>query len=233
MNLSGKIVVLTGSSRGLGAALHRELELRGSIVIGASLSSELTQVDVRREEDVRQLVSGVLSEHGRIDVLINNAGWSPAVKSLEELTETEFGRCMDTNVKGAFNAMKAVLPSMKERNEGIIVNICSRAASRAHPGLTAYSAAKYAQRALTQGLARELAEAGSAVRCLSVSPGGIATDMREELFGSDDRAKQQTPEAVAALIANLLEGNPSVPPGADVHIVKSAITAVLPMDERR
>lgn len=231
MKLQGKVAVITGSSRGLGGALMNELRSRGVTVIGCGLHSDEYPMDVRSENEVYTVVDDVIKKNGHIDILIHNAGWSPAVKSLEEIHDDEFKQCMDTNVKGAFYMMKAVLPNMKEKNSGCIITICSRAGSRAHPGLTVYSAAKYAERAITQGLARELQEAGTAIRCMSISPGGMATDMREELFGEEDRAKQQTPTVVASLIANILEDTLHIPHGADVHIVRGAIATIKPMDD--
>lgn len=231
MILQGKVAMITGTGRGLGAALMNELRSRGVTVIGCGLHSDEYPVDVRSENKVHTIVDDVIKKNGHIDILIHNAGWSPRVKSLETVTNDEFSQCMDTNVKGAFTMMKAVLPSMKKRNSGCIITICSRAGSRAHPGLTVYSAAKYAERALTQGLARELQEAGTAIRCMSISPGGIATDMREELFGEEDRAKQQSPAVVALLIADVIEDTPRIPHGADVHIVRGAIATIKPMDD--
>lgn len=236
MNLKNRIVVITGTSRGLGHALKEELKARGAIVAGCSLqesdTKESVKADVRHAADVQAFIQDVLQKHGHIDVLINNAGWSPPVKLLETVTEAEFKQCVDVNVLGFFHMIHAVLPPMKERNEGTIITVCSRAGSRAHPGLTVYSAAKYAQRALIQGLARELTEEKSAVHCFSISPGGINTTMREELFGSEDSARQQSPEKVASLIADLLEGTPSVDHGSDVQIVRGVIERIAPMDDR-
>ena len=234
MDWNGRIVVITGVSRGLGRAFADECTKRGATVVGCSLEggNGSRTLDLRDHASVLEFVGSVEKEHGRIDVLINNAGWSPALKPLQDVTEEEFDRCMDTNVKGPFVLIKAAISLLQKSADALIVNVCSRAGSRAHPGLATYSTSKFALRGLTQALARELAEAGALVRCVSVSPGGIDTAMRQELFGKEESGTQQSPETVATLVCDALEQD-RIPNGADAFVVRGEITEVVPMDVRR
>jgi NAD(P)-dependent dehydrogenase (short-subunit alcohol dehydrogenase family) len=230
MQLQGSVAVVTGGSRGIGQAIVEALRKEGATVVACAHSGgDLPSVDVQDPAAVRKFIENVLGEHGRIDVLINNAGWAEEMGSLESVTDDAYQHSMRTNVDGVFHFLRAVLPLMKKRGSGSILNIASKAGSRPHPQLPVYSAAKAAVLAFTQAVARELMEAKSAVQCLSVSPGGVGTDMREKLFGKADREKQQTPEQVAAIVVAILREDIQVPSGADVKVVKGEVQEITPM----
>jgi NAD(P)-dependent dehydrogenase (short-subunit alcohol dehydrogenase family) len=238
MDLTGQVVIVTGGSRGIGAAIAAALMKRGAKVIAGSLSEpketiegvQYEVLDVRDEKAFQKLVKKIMKEHGKIDLLVNNAGAAGSMKPLEDVTEEEYESQFQTNVLGVFHGIQAVLPHMKKQGSGTIVTIASRAGSRPHPRLSVYSASKAAAIALMQGLAKELEDEGSAIKVFTVSPGGVNTFMREELFGKEDSEKQQSPERVAELFVEALDGTLDVRPGSDVKISRGEVTEVTPMN---
>jgi len=231
MDLSGKVIVITGATRGLGAALVQRLQLFGATVVGCALHGDparsIQPVDVQDAIAVQAFLQGVLTEHGHIDVLINNAGYAGALMPLEDVSLEDYEKQMRTNVDGVFFMLQQTVAAMKKQKSGTILTIGSRAGRRAHPGLAVYSATKAAVCALTQALARELEEDGTGVRCIVISPGGIDTDMRKQLFGEEDSRRQQSADRVAELITGILTEDIPVPNGADVGIVRGEIEGVL------
>jgi 3-oxoacyl-[acyl-carrier protein] reductase len=223
---STSVAIVTGGSRGLGHALVQALRSAGVQVEAPTR----TTVDVRDGAQVHAFVADVLHRHGHIDILINNAGWSEGLSSLEDIPEDVMNRCIDTNVKGVFHCLHAVFPIMKKQKNGFILTICSRAATRAHPLLPVYSASKFAVRGLTQAVARLCKEENLPIHCLSISPGGIDTEMRAAMFGEEDSRQQQTPMAVATIILRYLQGDLDIPDGSDVQIVQGQIDRIIPLD---
>lgn len=226
MELTQSVAVVTGGSRGLGKAIVEALRAEGMIVEAPAQEA----VDVRSFTSVHTWISDVYARRGRIDILVNNAGWAEPPALLEDVSEEDFDRCMDTNVKGIYNVLHAALPLMKKQKKGLIINIASRAGNRAHPTLSIYSASKFAVRGITQAVARECSEAGSFVTCISVSPGGINTHMRTMLFGKENSDRQQKPEVVAALIVRYLRGDVDFSNGSDVQIVDRVVTKITTLD---
>ncbi|MHB8234676.1 MAG: SDR family NAD(P)-dependent oxidoreductase, partial [Solirubrobacteraceae bacterium] len=137
------------------------------------------------------VVEWALEAHGRVDVLLNNAGVFLAAPIAETSIE-DFRRVMDVNVLGTFLGMRAVSSAMSERQAGSIVNVSSLAGLTGGPYLTAYAASKWAVRGMTKVLAKELARSG--VRVNSLHPGQIDTDMNA-------RQRERTPELIDKLIA--------------------------------
>ena len=184
-----RVVCITGASRGLGAALARAFHRAGaSLVLGARDAARLTEVaqecggaiallcDVRRAEDVERLVNTALERFGRLDVMINNAGvavYSPFL----ETREVDLDEMLATNVKGTYLGCQAALRVMKERREGLIVNISSISGARHLVNESAYGASKWAVQGLTGVLQQEAAKHG--VRVTSVVAGGIDTPFWE------------------------------------------------------
>lgn len=231
MDISGTVTVVTGASRGIGKAIFDELSRRGSRVIGCSKSGNdlLAEVDVSSYESLSLFLKSVEEEHGGIDILINNAGVIHDKKPLEELSLHEYKRCMEINLDGVFYGMSAVLPVMKGRNSGVIINIASRGGTRSHPGLSAYCAGKFAVLGLTQAVAKELIDEKSNVRCISVSPGGVDTDMRAEIFGKHDASLQQSPTFIAECVADIIEEKIPVSNGSDVQVLRGETVEIIPM----
>ena len=188
-DLKDKVVLITGGSRGLGLVLAREFASQGArIAICARDINELHRArkdlesqgvevfdavcDVRDENDVRHLIQDVHTRYGRIDILVNNAGVIQA-GPLEAQTRNDFENSMAVHFWGPYNMMKAVLPEMKERGEGRIVNIASIGGKVAVPHLAPYCASKFALVGLSSATQAELAKDG--VRVTTVCPGLMRT----------------------------------------------------------
>lgn len=221
------IAVVTGGSRGIGKAFVDALTTAG-VQVEAPTQADL---DVRNADQVQAFLADVVARNGSIDLLINNAGWAEPVGTLEQLSEEAMNQCVDTNIKGVFHFLHAALPFMKkQKHGGMIINMGSRAGTRAHPGLAVYSATKFAVRGLTQAVARECIEANVPVTTISLSPGGVDTDMRATLFGKENSSRQQKPEVIAQILLQILRGELDVPTGADVIIVGGKVERIAPMD---
>jgi 3alpha(or 20beta)-hydroxysteroid dehydrogenase len=149
--------------------------------------------DVTSEDDWATVAGAALQTHGRIDVLINNAGVFLAA-ALAQTSLADFRRVIDVNMVGVFLGMRAVVQPMSERRMGSIVNVSSVAGLIGSPLLTAYAASKWAGRGMTKVAAKELAQAG--IRVNSVHPGQIDTEMNA-------RQREATPELVDKLIGRI------------------------------
>ncbi len=189
-NLEGKVALITGGSRGIGAAIAKRLALDGANVTitytkGADAAESVVkeieragrkaiaiQADAADADAVKAAVEKTVTTFGRLDILVNNAG-TAVPKRFEETTLEELDRLMDINVRGVFVATQAALKHMK--SGGRIISIGSAVGERAlTPGLVPYSATKGAVKMFTQGLSREVASRGITVN--NVQPGPIDTD---------------------------------------------------------
>ena len=190
-----QVILITGASSGFGKITAQMLSERGHIVYGTSRkpSEDMNQVkmlvvDVTNSFSVCQAVERILSEQGRIDVLINNAGIGIG-GALELATEEEVNIQMNTNFFGVVNMCKAVLPSMRKARKGKIINISSVSGLTGNPGQANYSASKAGVIGLTKSVAKELASRG--VCCNAIAPGFIATEMTQAL--ENDTLKDAIP----------------------------------------
>jgi 3alpha(or 20beta)-hydroxysteroid dehydrogenase len=213
--LDGRVALITGSAGGIGAASARSLAAEGALVLltdtdaaGAErLAGELGEHasarahDVTSEADWHAVADWALETHGRIDVLVNNAGVFLAA-ALAETSLEDFRRVIDVNTVGSFLGMRAVAPSMSERRAGSIINMSSVAGLTGSPYLTAYAASKWAVRGMTKVVARELAQFG--IRVNSLHPGQIDTDMNA-------RQREKTPELIDRLIRGIPLGRIGTP----------------------
>ena len=187
MNLSGSVVAITGASAGIGLAAARAFSREGSLVAVAarrkdrleSLVKEIeaegrkalaVEADVSVEADVHRFVDETVRAFGRIDVMINNAGFGIRGK-VEETPAADFERLMKTNFMGTVYGCQAALRYMRPRNQGVILNVSSIVGHRSLPGGSAYGASKAAQISLTESLRVELR--GTGISAISVHP--IAT----------------------------------------------------------
>jgi NAD(P)-dependent dehydrogenase (short-subunit alcohol dehydrogenase family) len=182
-----RTAIVTGGGRGIGAAVARALTGRGlAVTVFARTRAELESVveargaalavagDVRREEDVARLVADHERVLGPVDVLVNGAG--VLVRGLVEHTSpAAFREVLDVNLTGAFLCARAVVPGMKARRRGRIVNVTSISGTVGTPEASAYNASKWGLVGLTKCLAEELRPHG--VQCVAVSPGSVDTDM--------------------------------------------------------
>jgi 3alpha(or 20beta)-hydroxysteroid dehydrogenase len=205
--LEGRVALITGAAGGIGASTARCMAQEGAALLltdangdGAErLAEELGGAaaarahDVSSEHDWAAVCAWALDLHGRVDVLVNNAGVFLAAP-LADTSPADFRRVLDVNVTGVFLGMRTLAPGMAERGRGSIVNVSSVAGLMGSPYLTAYSASKWAVRGMTKVVAKELARSG--VRVNSVHPGQIDTDM-------NSRQRERTPELIDRLIKGI------------------------------
>jgi 3-oxoacyl-[acyl-carrier protein] reductase len=178
---TGKVAVVTGASRGIGAAVARALHERGASVGLASRSGDdlgleravALPTDVRDRSQVQALVDATAERFGGIDVVVANAGVG-AYGPLTELRPDHLDEMVDTNVKGVLYVAAASVPYLIERGGGDFVSVASEAGRRGLPNEAVYCASKFAQVGFTRALDHELRPHG--IRCTNVCPGGVATD---------------------------------------------------------
>ena len=193
-NIADKVVVITGASSGIGESTARLLAGSGAkVVLGArrtdridALVKDITakggaalgfQADVTKRSEVEALVQGAIHEHGRIDVIVNDAGIMP-IAPMAALKVEEWDRMIDVNIKGLLFGVAAVLPIMQKQKQGHIINMSSVGGFKVWaPGGTVYSATKFAVRAITEGLRME--HKADNIRCTIISPGAVATELPE------------------------------------------------------
>ena len=221
--MKDKVVVITGASSGIGAALaqatgargakpvlvaRREVQLREAAARSGA-DAFVVVADVTRREDVARMRDAALARFGQIDVWVNNAGRG-ITRPVSELTDEDFDEMMLVNVKSALYGMQAVLPHFKQRGSGHIVNVSSMLGRIPFaPQRSAYAAAKHALNSLTANLRMELAGGFPGINVSSVFPGIVATDFglnsRHGGFDSRQATGAQTADEVASVIANLIE----------------------------
>jgi gluconate 5-dehydrogenase len=201
LGFSGRVVWVTGAGRGLGRALALTLAAAGAdLVLSGRTAATLEEVaglieahggkvqglvgSVSDPDDVAATVAAIESAHGRLDVLVNNAGVSPYFKRSEQLGEDELREVLETNLVGAFACARAAFPLLRKGEEPCIVNVSSIHGSRAHGRMLAYAASKGGLEMVTRTLAEEWAEHG--IRVNSLAPGYIKTEMSEGLRDHPD-----------------------------------------------
>jgi NAD(P)-dependent dehydrogenase (short-subunit alcohol dehydrogenase family) len=201
--LRDKVAIVTGSARGIGAAIAALFAAEGAQVVGFDRQPVQTAMngalnltaDVTRPEQVTDAVETTLTRFGRIDVLVNNAGVNVFSDPLE-LTDADWDRCLNVDLKASWIVAKAVLPGMLARGSGNIVNIASVHGHRITPGSFPYPVAKHGLIGLTRALALEYAARG--IRVNSISPGFILTPQAEEWLAAqpDPAQERQRQEAL-------------------------------------
>jgi NADP-dependent 3-hydroxy acid dehydrogenase YdfG len=204
-NVTGKVIVITGASSGMGAASARYLADKGaSVVLGArrserigALAAEIVdgggkavavETDVTSRDDVANLVDTAVATFGRIDVLINNAGLMP-LSPLDRLKVDEWDRMIDVNIKGVLHGIAAALPHMRAQKSGHIINVSSVAGHKLFAGSAVYSATKFAVRALSDGLREEMAPHN--IRTTIISPGAVRTELLDHISEKDVQQANQ------------------------------------------
>ena len=224
-----QVIVITGASAGIGAALAELVGKEGArVVLVARRERELTEVaarvgehalpivaDVTRRADVQRVLRDAIARFGRVDVWVNNAGRGIS-RLVSELTDDDLDDMMRVNVKSALYGMQTVLPHFRERGRGHIINVSSMLGRLPlAPVRSAYGAAKHALNALTANLRMELCEIPE-IHVTSIHPGVVATEFgvnaRHGGFDSRRVPTAQTAEEVAAVIADTIEH-----PRADVY----------------
>jgi len=198
MILDGKVAVITGASRGIGAAVARMLHARGVRLGLASRSGDdlalagvvARQCDVRDLDALTGLCGATADEFGGIDIVVANAGVG-AYGPFLELSREHLDEMLDVNLKGTLYAIRAALPHMLGR-EGDVITLASEAGRRGLPNEAVYCASKFGQVGFTRALDGELREQG--IRCTNICPGGVATD-----FALDD-GRGRTPDVLPGMM---------------------------------
>jgi dihydroanticapsin dehydrogenase len=189
LKLDGKVAIITGASRGIGFETAKTFTENGATVIITSKNSQLLKnaadklkntisisADIRKEEDVKNVVEKTIEKFGKLDILINNAGVFPKIKQMHEISEVEWNDVLDVNLNGPFRFTKFAIPYL-QKTSGVIVNVSSDAGLKAYEGFNAdaYSASKAALIVLTKCWALEYAKNKIRVNC--ICPGVVDTDM--------------------------------------------------------
>jgi 3-oxoacyl-[acyl-carrier protein] reductase len=236
IDLNGKMAVVTGAARGIGYAIAERLLDSGAAVclwdldaVAAEASAKTLSakgrvhsvaVDVTQAESVQAAAQATLKEFGRVDLLVNNAGIAGANKPTWELSPTEWQQVLQIDLFGVYLCCHVLVPGMRERGYGRIVNIASIAGKEGNPNASHYSAAKAGVIALTKSLGKELAKAGVLVNC--ITPAVIETDILKQCSQQHiDYMRSKIPmdrfgqkEEAAALVAWLCSNDCSFSTGA-------------------
>jgi len=238
--LEGKVALVTGAAAGLGLAITHRLLIEGATVVATDIDQAAGQqaitglrrahflpLDVTSEENWLAVMSAIADDNLTPDVLVNNAGIT-TVGSIEEVTYSQFRHELEVDLCGVFLGCKAGVNAMK-RKGGSIINISSSAGLRASANLVAYNAAKAGVTLMTKSIALHCAEKGYRIRCNSVHPGAIHTDIIDKVMAqvSDPKAFYQSivdlhpvghlgkPADVASIVAYLSSDESSFAIGAE------------------
>lgn len=212
--LQGKVVVITGGSRGIGFAIARELLAGGAHVVIAGASDDTAakaarllgdavvavRADVRRYQDVEQLLQTAAERFGGVDAIVNSAGVG-AFEPVATMSLDTWHRVVDTNLTGVFHCCKAALPHLRSRGGGWIINISSLAGKNPFPNGAAYCASKAALNAFSESLMQEVRHDG--IRVAYVLPGSVRTEFMGRAPGDGDEWKL-APEDVAQVVVDLM-----------------------------
>lgn len=198
-DLSGKSAIITGASRGIGAASATHLASLGAhVVLAARSADDIKQIadqingtggkalaitcDVGQQDSVQALIDQTVTDTGRLDILVNNAGLIDPISRIDESAPADWSQVVDVNLKGVYYGIRFALPHMLTNKGGTIINISSGAATGALEGWSHYCATKAAVLSLTKCTDKEYRAHG--IRCLGLSPGTVATDMQVKIKAS-------------------------------------------------
>ena len=243
IKLAGQVALVTGASRGIGAAIAHELALRGVVVVGTATSPEgaakITQtlrsvpgaaetcegacLDVTDAAAAEALIDSITKTHGGLQILVNNAGITRDMLAMR-LKDDDWDAVMDTNLKAVFRMSRAVIRPMMKQRYGRIISITSVVGASGNPGQSNYAAAKAGVAGMTRALARELGSRNITVNC--VAPGFIETDMTASLPQDQQQALLSQiplghlgkPADIAHAVAYLASPQASYVTGQELHV---------------
>jgi NAD(P)-dependent dehydrogenase (short-subunit alcohol dehydrogenase family) len=235
--LSSKVAIVTGASRGIGRAISIVLAQEAATVVLAARSSEKLQetakkvakaggkaeiviIELIEEESIKNLVKTTQEKYGRLDILVNNAGVTHSAK-LEHTATEDWQRCINVNARAPFILCREALPLLKKSKAGHIINIASVVGVKGYPLQSAYTSSKHALRGMTISLAEELK--GSNIRVHLLCPGGVNTDMVGSVRPDIKKDELMQPEEIAELVLYLVthKGNAVID---ELHIRRAAST---------
>ena len=198
---AGQVALVTGASRGIGAAIAQQLAARGLKVVGTATSDsgadaisqalsafpgcKGAKLDVNNVTEAEALIDAIVKEHGALHVLVNNAGITRDTLAMR-MKDEDWDAVLDTNLKAVFRMSRAVMRAMMKQRYGRIISITSVVGASGNPGQANYAAAKAGVAGMTRALARELGSRGITVNC--VAPGFIETDMTAALPEAQQQA---------------------------------------------
>ena len=210
-----KIIIVTGASKGIGREIAKQLAIKGNTIIAnynksekeilelkkeleeKNIKIEIFKADVSKREEASKLVDYAIEKYKKIDVLINNAG----VWLAGDLTECNYdviSNCIDVNTKGPIYMTKAVLPSMYENKEGLIINVCSQASFDSDDFSTVYNASKWAMRGFNRSIQKDVSKKG--IKVTGFYPGFMQTNIFKKAGNDYDTSTGLETEKVAKAI---------------------------------
>jgi 3-oxoacyl-[acyl-carrier protein] reductase len=219
MDPAGRIAIVTGGTRGIGRAIAASFVATGAkVAITARNEKDLSNTvselnpagsgnaagyacDVRDYEQVRSTIKQIAADFGGIDILVNNAGIGNFA-SVESMSVEEFRAVLETNVFGVFYCCHEVIPVMKQRGGGYIINISSLAGANPHPNMAAYNASKFGLNGFSEALMQEVRHDG--IKVSYIMPGSVNTEFGGD-SPSDEKSWQLQPEDIARVVIDLLE----------------------------
>jgi len=239
VKFEGQVALVTGASRGIGAAIALELAKKGLIVIGtatsddgaAKISATLAafpgcggrKLDVNDGAEAEALIDQIVKAHGGLQVLVNNAGITRDTLAMR-MKDDDWDAVLDTNLKAVFRMSRAVMRTMMKQRYGRIISITSVVGASGNAGQTNYAAAKAGVAGMTRALARELASRNITVNC--VAPGFIETDMtahlpeeqQKSLLGQIPLGHLGKPQDIAHAVAFLASPQAAYITGQELHV---------------
>jgi 3-oxoacyl-[acyl-carrier protein] reductase len=239
VEMHGQVALVTGASRGIGAAIAHELAARGMKVIGTATTDDGAQkitdalsqyadckgakLDVNDAKAGEALIDALTKEHGAVHALVNNAGITRDQLAMR-MKDDDWDAVLDTNLKAVFRMSRAVMRTMMKQRYGRIVSITSVVGASGNPGQANYAAAKAGVAGMTRALARELGSRGITVNC--VAPGFIETDMtaalpedqQKALLGQIPLGHLGKPADIAHAVAWLVSPQAGYVTGQEIHV---------------
>jgi 3-oxoacyl-[acyl-carrier protein] reductase len=205
LGLRDSVCLITGSTGGIGAAAAEALRAEGAVVVTVGRSGGDVRADLARAGEPERVVDEVESRHGRIDVLVNNVGVAYQ-RTFEEVTDADWDELWQLNVMSYVRMIRTVLPGMKERGSGVIVNVSSTAGKRPSASMPDYSVTKAAVLSLSRLIADVYAKDG--IRCNAVTPGPTATAAWLADGGLADQQAERSGKSRDEVLAAVGAGRP-------------------------